>query len=82
MAGSLSEQSLAGRYEFEGDYRETIVTLILECDPKPDGPMPPAQVERPFTEQVIPAMLAGLQRYVETGRPPARMRQRASSGAT
>ena len=58
-----------GSYELEGDECETIVNFMLEFDSKPDAPIPPEQVVRLFTEQVIPAMLAGLKHYAETGQP-------------
>lgn len=67
--GAIPFENGFGTYELQGDERETIVNFTLEFDPKPDAPMPPEEVEGLFTEQVIPAMLAGLKHYVETGQP-------------
>lgn len=67
--GAIPFENGYGSYELKGDGQETIVNFTLEFDPKPDAPMPPDEVERLFTEQVIPAMLAGLKHYVETGQP-------------
>ena len=67
--GAIPFENGYGTFELKGDERETILNFTLEFDPKPDAPMPPEQVERLFTEQVIPAMLAGLKHYVETGQP-------------
>lgn len=64
-----------GSFEVKDDGQGAVVNFTLEFDPKPDAPVPPEQVERLFKEQVIPAVIAGLKRYVETGQPmpmPAR----------
>lgn len=74
-AGATPFENGYGSYELKGEGQETIVNFTLEFDPKPDAPMPPEQVVRLFTEQVIPAMLAGLKHYIETSQPiptPAR----------
>ncbi len=67
--GAVPFENGSGTYELQGDERETIVNFTLEFDPKADGAMAPEEVEQLFTEQVIPAMLAGLKHYVETGQP-------------
>ncbi len=67
--GAVPFENGFGTYELKGDERETVVNFTLEFDAKADATMPPDEVEQLFTEQIIPAMLAGLKHYVETGEP-------------
>ena len=67
--GAIPFENGFGTYELRGVGSETIVNFTLEFDSKADGPMTPEEVERLFTEEIIPAMLSGLKHYVETGQP-------------
>ena len=67
--GSVPFENGFGTYELQVVGSETVVNFTLSFDPKPDAQMPLEEVEKQFTDQVIPAMLAGLKHYVETGQP-------------
>ncbi len=67
--GSVPFDNFYGSYTLKESGQGTEVTLSLEFDVRPDAPVDPAEAERQNREELIPVVLAGLKRYIETGEP-------------
>jgi len=65
--GSDSLGSAHPSFTLKDDGQGTAVTLTLEYELKPDIPVDAKQVERQDLEELIPAVLATLKYYAETG---------------
>ena len=72
--GTTPFQNADGAFTVKDDRQGTIVSLTLGFELRVDAPVDPQEVEQQYRE-LIPAVLAGLKHYVETGQPlpvPAR----------
>ncbi len=69
LEGSVPFDNFYGAYTLRDERRGTTVSLTLGFDVKPDAPVAPTEAERQNREELIPAVLAGLKHYAETGQP-------------
>jgi len=65
--GTVPFASASGRLSLVDDGDGTIVNFVFEYDLKADVPVDPQEVERQNRDELLPLVLAGLKRYVETG---------------
>ena len=69
--GSVPFDNFNGSFAVRDDGQGTAVSLTLGFDVRPDAPLDAAEAERQNREELIPAVLAGLKHYAETGEPMA-----------
>ncbi len=67
--GTVPFDNFYGTFTLRDDDQGMTVSFTLEFDVRPGAPVDPAEAERQNREELIPAFLAGLKHYAETGRP-------------
>ncbi len=71
VEGSVPFDDFYGAYQLRSEGTGTAVTMTLGFEVKPGAPVEPSEAERQNREELIPAVLAGLKHYAETGQPLA-----------
>ena len=67
--GTVPFERAAGSFAVRDAEQGAVVTFTFEYQLKSDTPVDPQEVERQNREELIPAVLGGLNHYVETGEP-------------
>jgi uncharacterized protein YndB with AHSA1/START domain len=80
IEGSVPFDDFYGAYQLRAEGTGTVVTLTLGFEVKPGAPVEPLEAERQNHEELIPAVLAGLKHYAETGQPLAALAAGGAAG--